>query len=397
MKATSPFSRFAEGAHPRAILVLPALLAAVGASSLPSSALANSQPSPPRYSLSIVEGESTLPEDVIANVSASVHPKAPAALSIVRGGVAVARANGEEGAWLSQVPQVGDVVTLESPAGTTVGSVVYDGLPSIDVTVCAGSTHFSGQRSSGEELEGGYYSLAVHTDPYGKTNIVETGAGRAQVTVLSGRGYEGSFLAPLSIGQTVWATESLQTPLAAGAMFTYSSEIDRPVGACPAPPAAATSPARGARPAGLRAQAHPHDVPQAAEFGSADEVTINQAGTVVEDLYIGGGKLPAYASAKGDGTRPPRAGVAPGTEGPRCCSDEAPRSQAGGQGRRASSHRAGAAPSEPRPQRAGDTRDDAAVKLGREAEPRRSIAHAAPLAGGHARLAPPDRSSGSEG
>ena len=45
------------------------------------------------------------------------------------------------------------------PGGTIVGSVVYDGLPSIDPTVCAGSTNFSGQRSAGQTVEGSYFSM----------------------------------------------------------------------------------------------------------------------------------------------------------------------------------------------------------------------------------------------
>ncbi|MFI5009565.1 MAG: hypothetical protein ACHQDY_04750, partial [Solirubrobacterales bacterium] len=182
------------------------------------------------YSLSVVEGESTLPEDSIVHTSGWVHPSAQVVVSIVRGGVTVATQSRNEGVWLSQVPQVGDVVNLESPAGHVIGSVVYDGLPSIDPTVCAGSINFSGQRSSGQTVEGGYYTLELLTDHYGNTSVHHAGAGQAQVTGLAGAGYAGSFLTPLTIGETVWATESLQTPLAGNATFTYSSENDRPVG-----------------------------------------------------------------------------------------------------------------------------------------------------------------------
>ena len=100
------------------------------------------------YSISIVEGESTLPEDSIVHTGGEVQPKAPVALSIVRSGTVIAKATGTESVWLSQVPEIGDDVTLESPVGTVVGSVVYDGLPSIAPEVCAGSTDFSGQRSA---------------------------------------------------------------------------------------------------------------------------------------------------------------------------------------------------------------------------------------------------------
>src|ERR1700674_2780646 len=165
----------------------------------------------PEYSLSIVEGESTLPEYQILSTSGSVHPNAPVAVSIVRGGLVVARNSSNGGVWLSQVPQPGDVVNLESPAGNVVGFVRFDGLPTIAPAVCAGSPSFSGQRTGGEPVEGGYYSLELHTDHYGNSNLRKTSSGAAQVSVLSGAAFGGSFLTPLAIGQTVWASESLQT------------------------------------------------------------------------------------------------------------------------------------------------------------------------------------------
>ena len=109
----------------------------------------------PEYSLSIVEGVTTLPEDPILYTSGSVRPRAETVLTLVHDGVVVAKdkeSNGNVG--FSQVPQVGDVVNLETPAGHVVGSVVYDGLPTLDPTVCAGSANFSGQRSAGMEVKG---------------------------------------------------------------------------------------------------------------------------------------------------------------------------------------------------------------------------------------------------
>jgi hypothetical protein len=260
-------------------------------------AAANSHSSQaPEYSLSIVEGESTLPEYQILSTSGSVHPAAPIAITIVRGGIVVALASGSEGAWLSQVPQPGDVVNLESPAHNIVGSVVYDGLPSIDPTVCAGSTNFSGQRTGADPVEGGYYSLELHTDHYGNTSLRRTSSGQAQVTVLSGSVYAGSFLAPLAIGQTVWASESLQTPLAGGATFTYSSENERPVGACPAPPAPPAPPPPPPALFGALAKLVRVTIHRLLVTGWVTQVTINQPGTVTEDLYQQGGTLPAVAA-----------------------------------------------------------------------------------------------------
>ena len=105
-----------------------------GACALITPAAAPAAAHGPRYSLKVVEGETTLPEyDQIAYTNGSVEPHAQVAVSIIRGGTTVYRDVDNNGsAWLSQVPQVGDVVTLESPVGVTIGSAVYDGLPSID-------------------------------------------------------------------------------------------------------------------------------------------------------------------------------------------------------------------------------------------------------------------------
>jgi hypothetical protein len=263
-------------------------------------AVANSHHEAPEYSLSITEGESTLPEYEIVSTSGSVHPSAPVAVSIVRNGIVVARnSNNEGGVWLSQTPQVGDVVNLESPVGNVVGSVVYDGLPSIDPTVCAGSTNFSGQRSGGETVEGGYYSLEVHTDHYGNTSLRRTSSGNAQVTVLSGSAFGGGFLTALSSGETVWASESLQTPLAGGATFTYSSENARPVGACPAPPPAPAPPPPPPALFGSLGKLVRISIHRLLLSGWVMQVSINQPGTVTEDLYEQGGALPAIAASAG--------------------------------------------------------------------------------------------------
>jgi hypothetical protein len=178
-------------------------------------------PSPPKYSLSITEGETTQPEHSIISTSGNVHPSASVAVSIIRGGIEVSRASGEEGhAGMASIPAPGDVVNLESPTGPNgypggkiVGSFVYDGLPSIDPTVCAGSANFSGQRSTGQTVQGGYFSDLAR--PYHR--FERKNSGQAQITLLSGSAFGGSFLAPLAFGETVWASESLETPLEGGA------------------------------------------------------------------------------------------------------------------------------------------------------------------------------------
>jgi hypothetical protein len=252
---------------------------------------------PPKYTLEITEGETTLPEYPILSTSGRVEHtgSGSVAVSITHGGIVVAKSAGEEGgAWMSQVPQVGDVVSLESPVGTTVGAVVYDGLPSIDPTVCAGSPNFSGQNSPGETVRGGYFTEMQN--PYREEE--RAGRGRAQVTILSGTSFGGSFLSPLAFGQTVYAEESLETPLAGDAVFDYSSLNERPVGACPAPPPPPLPPPPPPALQGLlkftRTTIH-----RLLTHGWLDQVTINQPGTVIQDLYLQGGTLPTFASFAG--------------------------------------------------------------------------------------------------
>ncbi len=254
---------------------------------------------PPEYTLSVAEGETTLPEYAIVQTYGKVEPKAQVAVSITRNGIVVAKSNPGEGeSGMSQVPQVGDVVSLESPIGNVVGAFVYDGLPSIDPTVCAGSTNFSGQNSPGQTVKGGYFTETLQPNPYG-AYTERTSTGRAQVTILSGTSFGGSFLSPLAFGQTVYALESLETPLAGGAVFKYASETERPVGACPPPP---PPPPLPPPPPALQGEIFKFVKTTIHKFlksGLTDEVTINQPGTVVQDLYLQDGKLPAFASSKG--------------------------------------------------------------------------------------------------
>ncbi len=270
---------------------------ALGACLLPAApALASTQPTHPEYFLSVVEGVTTRPEEPILSTSASVRHAHGLALSITRGGLEVALDSGNENTWLSQVPQVGDQVTVKDQNGQVVGAIVYDGLPSIDPTVCAGATNFSGQRSEPYTVEGGYYSYGSHTDNYGHTNWFRTGSGQAQVTALTGPAFAGNFLVPLAIGQTVWAGESLTTTLASGATFTYSSETDRPVGACPLPPVPIAAPAPPAL-QGTLLRLVRTTIHKLLTSGWTNHVTINQPGKVIQDLYLQGGTLPAFASS----------------------------------------------------------------------------------------------------
>jgi hypothetical protein len=247
----------------------------------------------PSYSIKVVEGVTTLPEDSILSTSASAPDHTSVTLRILRGGSTIAQNTSEGGAWLSQVPQVGEVVTLEAPTGSgqLVGSIVYDGLPSMDPTVCAGSTNFSGQRTPGTEVEGSYLTLVAHP-----SYVATHHGGNAQITSLVGSSFGGNFLTAPSTGQTLSVSEHVTT-VASGISFTYESETERPVGACPLPPPPPPAPAPPPALLGSILKLPHATLRSLLRSGHlSDQVTINQPGTVVQDLYLENGTLPASAS-----------------------------------------------------------------------------------------------------
>ena len=276
-------------------LALPLALLLLGGSAPAASATSSHGP---KYSLRIVEGETNFPEyEPIAFTGASVQPSGQVAVTIIRNGTRVYRDEDEHGsAGLGQAPEVGDTVTLEAPVGTLIASVVYDGLPSADATVCAGSTNFSGANSPGDIVEGTYVAKTPKFDPYGHfAELQRTAFGEAQVKTLSGVAFGGSFLVPLALGETVTAIESLKTPLAGEATYTYTSENERPVGACPLPPPVFSPPPppilQGSIAKFLKAS-----IRSFLRLGALDQVTINQPGTVTQELFLKGGVLPAFAA-----------------------------------------------------------------------------------------------------
>ncbi len=243
----------------------------------------------PEYSLSVVEGADTQPQDTIEHVSASASDNAEVTLSLTHNGLVVAQDPGEGGAWLSQVPQVGDVLTFASPGFTT--AVTYDGLPTIDPTVCVGSNNFSGQRTLGYTVEGGYYTVTP-----ARHHIYHSQDTLAQIQVLSGAAFGGSFLNPLLSGETVYAVESLTSSLPGGATFTYSSENDRPVGGCPPPPPPPPPPTPLSL-SGAFSKFTRISISKLLRHGWPTHVTINQPGTIVENLYEQHGFVPAFAAS----------------------------------------------------------------------------------------------------
>jgi hypothetical protein len=98
--------------------------------------------------------------------------------------------------------------------------------------------------------------------------------------------------------------ESVEKPLEGGAMFIYESETQRPVGACPLPPAPPPPPPPPAL-QGSIFKLVGTTIRKLLRSGWADQVTINQPGAVTQDLYEVGGAVPASAAAhrKGHGHR----------------------------------------------------------------------------------------------
>lgn len=254
------------------------------------------------YELKVVEGESTFPEyETIASTSASAPANEQVVLSIVRDGTTIYRTIGEGGAWLSQVPQPGETVEFEAPAGTPIAAIAYDGRPTLSANVCAGSTLFAGEESPGDTIEGFYVRKALQRDPYGRVVGTETTQyGEAQVKSLAGDTFSGSFLKPLEDGQDVGAVESIKTLLGNGQTFTYTSEFERPVGACPTPPPSSPPPPPPApRLQGSLLKQLLATIEKLLRSGWRDRVSINQPGTVVQDLYLEGGAVPARAARAG--------------------------------------------------------------------------------------------------
>jgi hypothetical protein len=255
----------------------------------------------PTYFLSIVEGSTTSPSySETSTIGFAEGPEV--SVVIKRGESVVARSSGGF-VFMGQVPQVGDVVTLESPLGTPISSVTYDGLPSLDPTVCAGSSNFSGQRSAGATVEGGFYTLQ-NGSYRGEPFQVPTAQGVARVSTLSGSTFAGSFPSPLTTAQTVFATEEQFSPLPGGATFDYFSENERPVGACAAvvvpPPVVSPAPPTP-KPLVLKGELLKLTLPKIAQLlksGWLVHVLINQPGTVIQDLYLQNGILPAHASKR---------------------------------------------------------------------------------------------------
>jgi hypothetical protein len=270
----------------------------------PAPALANNHGT--QYTLEVIEGENTIPQyEAVAGTIAKVEPNASVAVSIIRNGTTVYKNEGYGWASVPQVPQPGETVELESPVGNVVGSDVYDGLPTIDPGTCVGSTNFEGDNTSGFTVEGSYVVYTLLSAR--KHEVRRSDFSQAQVKSLTGTSFGGSFLTPIVPGATVMVTESLKSPLAGEATYTYVSERVEPANAtCPAPPPPAPPPPPLVTPLhGALTSLGRSKIRLVLKFGYRDHVSINQAGTVAQELFLRGGKLPATAASRHKKRTPP--------------------------------------------------------------------------------------------
>jgi hypothetical protein len=298
----SSHPRFVTRARTEALTRLLAGALLVLCTIAPASALASSHGT--QYTLEVTEGENTIPQyESVAGTVARVEPNAPLAVSIVRNGITVYESEGNGWASVPQVPQPGETVVLESPVGHVIGSDVYDGLPTIDPSTCVSSTNFEGENTSGFTVEGSYITLTLLSAR--KHEVQRSGFSEAQVKSLTGTSFGGNFLAPIAPGATVMVTESLKSALPGEATYTYVSERVEPANAtCPAPPPAPSppplvTPLQGA----LVALGH-SKIKIVLKSGYRDSVSVNQAGSVTQDLFLRGGKLPATAASHHKKTPP---------------------------------------------------------------------------------------------
>ncbi len=276
------------------------------------------------------------------------------AVSITHNGLVVAKQSGEGGVWLSQVPQVGDIVTLESPGFVT--AVTYDGLPSSEPTVCAGSNNFSGQRT------GGYTASKVVTTQSGPTLGTSPGATAAWLRF---RCLPDRASAATSLATRQWRYR-LRRRVADFAsrwwrdVHLTRSENDRPVGGVRR--RLLLRLLRRSRLPGRSRNSRGSRSPSCFAPDGSTHVTINQPGTIVEGLYQHSGILPAFAATSK--TKRPRK-----SQGTAARSGDDHR-QSGGHGdSHDASHLRGSAPAQARTQRQSGADRDADGQLGRQVLP----------------------------
>jgi hypothetical protein len=209
------------------------------------------------------------------------------AITIVHNGAVAATQSGSGFAEVPVLPAVGDTVQLEKPPGVVIESLLYDGRPTIDPSTCIGSRSISGQRSdAGMTVEASAYS--------------ESGYGNyqdAQITSLSGTSYAGTFPHPLAGGDQLFVQQYEVYPRSYGS-FDYASGIQQAVPACPPPPVVPVAKPTSKAPRASIALNGKRALRAFFRKGLIVTVTVDQAGRIVEDMFLAKGKLPAKATKR---------------------------------------------------------------------------------------------------
>lgn len=219
----------------------------------------------------------------------------------VRGGGVIASNRSQTRQAISILP--GDVFQVVDRADKSKVYVSYtfDGKPSLSDTSCAGQNGFSGTRGNDADITvetvAPYERKINNGGRYG--SFTDRGIERRQrglVRTLGAGTFAGVFQDALALGDIMAATQSLSTNTA-DTDLTYDVTQYRTVGACPAPPPIVpdtTKPIVAFFELG-------NLKPTKKQFlanGLSSFFTINEPGTITQDLYLSNGKTPPATATK---------------------------------------------------------------------------------------------------
>jgi hypothetical protein len=202
----------------------------------------------------------------------------PLSLSVTHAGSQVA-APGPSGSVVDLAAPVAAGDQIAVACGGKMVTFTYDGLPSIGPSACGGSQAIDGTVSPGS-----YLILAL-----ARPGIDVPYTRASQVATLSSHGpsYRGTFARPILATDVLRADEALQG-FVNGIYVAYFAITERTAGVC-----STSSPPSGS----VRLAHHRHLLRELLHGGLVTLVTDNQAGTVIENLYLdNGARLPAQAT-----------------------------------------------------------------------------------------------------
>ncbi|MBJ7331653.1 MAG: hypothetical protein JHC95_17290 [Solirubrobacteraceae bacterium] len=216
----------------------------------------------------------------------------------LRGGVEIAAQTRTSQTGGSVSVKSGDVFNvLDTTTGDTILSYTYDGRPSLDATTCVGQTAFSGQRTGDSEIwlqeTGSLSEYMKGTYQNGKLGTSGTGT------------FSGQFPRALTAGRFLLMVQTLRVTDTTGANAWIEIYSSSAVAACPVPPVDAPKPTPApdtTKPTVGKAVLPKGNALKLANFlikGFSTTVTINEPGTVTQQLFLNNGaKLTAKTAAK---------------------------------------------------------------------------------------------------